>query len=237
MGVWPKMLAWDRTSRRFSKTIDDIFPEYQLVALNHFGRTCVAGVAHAVPLRIGSDLGNLPENGWDWAVEKAIFDRSTGTQPDSLCGLSVSVLPMFQRAGVGSSLIKAMISAASRRGMSNVVMPVRPISKEQWPYVSMNEFLNWRRADGLHQDPWIRAHQRIGGAIQRTCDRSMTVVAPVKEWEIWAERAFKKSGRYAVRGALAPIHLDLTRGVGRYEEPNVWMVYSCRPARKGVHDA
>jgi len=36
---------------------------------------------------------------------------------------------------------------------------------------------------------------------------------------------FPDSGEYVVEGALCPVAIDKEEGLGRYVEPNVWVVY------------
>jgi GNAT superfamily N-acetyltransferase len=225
LGLWPAMLAHDAISKQNSNAIDRDFAEFQLLAVLD-GRS-VVGVAHAVPLCVGNELSDLPNTGWDWALNKAISDRVLGRKPDALCGLSVTVLPPYQRRGVGRRLIESMIDAALQRGMTNVIVPVRPITKERWPHVPIGDFLSWRRLDGYHQDPWIRTHERLGGIIQSVCGRSMQVIAPIAQWRDWYNKAFQIAGAYAVRGAMVPIIIDVAGDKGWYEEPNIWMVHSC----------
>jgi hypothetical protein len=55
----------------------------------------------------------------------------------------------------------------------------------------------------------------------------MVVEEPIAFWETWSKRAYPESGSYAFDGALVPLEIDLKRGVGRYEEPNVWVTYAC----------
>jgi GNAT superfamily N-acetyltransferase len=224
LGLWHEMLSYDVVSRKYSADVDKRFLDYQLVVVHESSPDLVIAVAHTVPLHVDNQMADLPPTGWDWVLEKAVMDHSHGLLPDSLCGLSISVLPNFQRSGVGSRLIREMILLATKRRLRNVIMPVRPISKEKWPYVSMDEFIGWQRDDGFHVDPWIRAHQSVGAAIVKACTRSMTVVAPLAQWENWYGNSFSVSDNYVVRGTLAPVYIDRYRGIGCYQEPNVWMV-------------
>jgi hypothetical protein len=45
-------------------------------------------------------------------------------------------------------------------------------------------------------------------------------------WEAWNGHRFKGSGAYAIDGALAPVSIELEKGIGRYVEPNVWFGYA-----------
>lgn len=225
LGLWPPMLAHDVVSQKYSSEIDREFPEFQLLAVERKTENRVVGIAHAVPLHIGKLLDELPETGWDWSLETAIANRRGGISPDSLCGLSITVLPEVQRRGVGRMLIAEILSLALRLELFSVVMPVRPISKEDHPLVSINDFITWHRDDGFHRDAWIRTHQKAGAQILKACSASMTVVAPLSDWQDWCGQSFSKPGEYVVKGCLAPARIDTASGVGTYVEPNIWMHY------------
>jgi len=227
MGLWSPILAFDFVSRRWSQGLDNTFPEFQLVAISGGPgpENRVVGVAHAVPLRLGDQMADLPDTGWDWALETAMQHHKSGVLPNAICGLSITVLPEFQRRGVGAILISHILSLASRLKLSSVVMPVRPISKEDDPRLPIEEFLTLRRNDGFHQDAWIRTHQKAGATIVKPCARSMTAVAPIADWQYWCDEPFLDSGEHLARGCLAPVQIDIARGTGTYIESNVWMPY------------
>jgi GNAT superfamily N-acetyltransferase len=227
LGLWPEMLGYGLISQRYSAEIDRNFLRFQLVAVLRSDSNRVVGIAHAVPLHTGGDIGNLSDRGWDWALETAVLSHTACTSTDTICGLSITVLPEFQRRGVGKMLIEAVVLLAVKRGFQNVIMPARPISKQKWPFLSMSEFLTWRHYGAFHDDPWIRAHERAGGFVAGVCSRSMTIAAPLSEWERWCERRFSESGNYPVRGCLAPVKIDVDKDMGFYEEPNVWVVHPC----------
>lgn len=54
----------------------------------------------------------------------------------------------------------------------------------------------------------------------------MVVHEPLGFWENWSKKRFKKTGTYALEGAIAPVKIDVDLGTGTYEEPNVWVAYS-----------
>ena len=89
----------------------------------------------------------------------------------------------------------------------------------------MERYVRWRRDDGLLFDPWLRLHERLGAELLRVAPASMTVDGTVAEWEEWAGLAFPESGEYPVAGALVPVTIDRERDLGRYVEPNVWMLH------------
>jgi GNAT superfamily N-acetyltransferase len=237
LGLWPEMLGYDLISRRYSPEIDKHFLGFQLVAVLRSDSNRVVGIAHAVPLHTGGDIANLPDRGWDWALETAVLGHVAGTPPDTVCGLSITVLPEFQRCGVGKLLIGGVVVLAAKQRFQNVIMPVRPISKHKWPFVSLDEFLAWHQKGNHHNDPWIRAHEQAGGIVANICNRSMTISAPLLQWERWCERRFSASGAYAVKGGLVPVTIDVDKNTGFYEEPNVWVVHrsSFSLTNGGIH--
>ncbi len=50
----------------------------------------------------------------------------------------------------------------------------------------------------------------------------MIVEKPVGFWEAWSGARYERSGAYPIAGGLAPVAIDLEKGIGRYVEPNVW---------------
>jgi hypothetical protein len=89
----------------------------------------------------------------------------------------------------------------------------------------MSEYVQWTDDKGRPYDPWLRSHRAAGGRIVGEARRSMVVEEPVAFWETWAGRTFDHTGDYTIDGALTPVSIELERGYGRYEEPNVWFAY------------
>jgi hypothetical protein len=104
-----------------------------------------------------------------------------------------------------------------------VIAPVRPTLKSRYPLTAMENFSRWTRPDGLHIDPWVRAHQRLGATILGPAPRSMTIVGTVAEWELWARMVFPETGQYVVPDALDLVQIDREQDAGTYVEPNLWM--------------
>ena len=87
----------------------------------------------------------------------------------------------------------------------------------------MENFARWARSDGLHIDPWIRTHQRLGASVLAPAPRSMIITGTVAEWEAWAAMAFPETGKYVVPDALDLVIIDHERDRGTYSETNLWM--------------
>ena len=104
-----------------------------------------------------------------------------------------------------------------------MIAPVRPTLKSRYPLTPMENFARWARSDGLHIDPWIRTHQRLGASILASAPRSMIITATVAEWEDWAGMVFPETGQYTVPGALDLVTIDHEQDRGTYSETNLWM--------------
>lgn len=208
LNTFPEYMNHNAMGWRYWGRLYDEFPDLQLAALD--GGELV-GEVHA--LRVPLAGGALP-SGWDEAFERGM--QAGGGDTVSL--LAISVRPERRGEGIPRLLIEAV---RERAGPGGVIAPVRPTLKDRYPLIPIGRYLGWRRADGSHFDPWIRAHERVGGAIVAPAPESMVIEAPVAEWESWTGMLFPEDGSYVVPGMLAP--LEVRGGTGRHVEPNVWM--------------
>jgi GNAT superfamily N-acetyltransferase len=189
-------------------------PDFQLALLD--GPELVAEL-HSVPTAWDGSDEDLP-SGWDEAFLRAF---EAGREADVLCALAISVRPDRQGERLSSRMLDAMREAAGSHGLRELIAPVRPTRKSLYPLVPIERYVEWRRPDGAHFDPWIRLHERIGGTILATAPESMVMEAPVSDWEEWTGMKLPEDGDYVFPGALAPLHVR--GGVGRHVEPNVWL--------------
>jgi len=187
------------------------FPAFQLAVVDG---DALIGEVHALSLPVEGD--ELP-SGWDEAFERGM--EAGGGNVVSL--LAISVKPEARGQGVPQRLIAAVRIAARASGHESVIAPVRPTLKDRYPLIPIERYVEWRREDGSHFDPWIRAHERLGGVIVAPCRDSMFIHAPVGDWQEWTGMEFPEDGMYIVPGMLAP--LQVHEGVGTHVEPNVWM--------------
>lgn len=197
------------------------FEDFQLCLIDERTGYPVA-VANCVPIKC-DDVEKLPREGWDWAVAHAAMRLGEGA--NTLCALAVSVPALHRKKGYARVLIQALNDLAREKGLVGPVVPVRPSSKAQHPHVSIEDYLTWTDPQGRPFDPWIRSHVACGARLVKPCQRSMVVEEPLAFWETWANRSFDESGEYVMPGALAPVSINLETGIGRYEEPNVWVSY------------
>ena len=145
------------------------------------------------------------------------FER--GGEPDRLCALAIVVTPARRGGGLSSVMLEHMRELAAPFG--ELVAPVRPTLKCDHEHVSIEEYARWRRDDGSHHDPWIRAHERAGGVITGTAEEAMLIEGPRSRWEEWTGLELPDDGDVLVPGGLVPVRFEAGHGV--YREPCVWL--------------
>jgi GNAT superfamily N-acetyltransferase len=220
--------AWELTK--------DVFPEYNLhgdVLGEYWPRLSeelpelqfhlvqgdeIVARARCLPVRWDGTLEDLPA-GIDGAISRG-FDEGGG---NVLCALVVMVPPGLQGRGHSGRALAAMVDLARKHGMEALIAPVRPSWKDRYPLVPIERYAAWRREDGLHFDPWLRAHERLGGEVLKAEPRSLRISGTVAQWEQWTGLAFPESGEYVFPGGLATVAIERETDSGRYWEPNVWM--------------
>jgi GNAT superfamily N-acetyltransferase len=217
--TFPEYLQHNVPGNLYWGRLYDDFPDFQLALVD--GDELVAEM-HAVPTAWDGTDEDLPA-GWDEAFLRGF---ESGREPDVLSALALSVRPDQQSRGLAARMLEEMRQAAGRGGLRELIAPVRPTRKARYPLIPIERYVEWRRADGTHFDPWIRVHERVGGKILAPVPESMTMEAPVADWEEWTGMEFPGDGDYVVPEMLAPL---VVRGdVGSHVEPNVWLRH--RPA-------
>jgi GNAT superfamily N-acetyltransferase len=217
---WPEFIFHDRVAAEFIGRVERYFPYYDVMLLDD-GRV-VAG-CWGVPLAWDGTVAGLPDGGYDGALGTAVADYENDVRADTLCIMAASVRGDRQGGGLAGRALTALRERAAERGLERVIAPVRPSLKPRYPLTPMAEFAGWARADGLHLDPWIRTHQRLGAAVLGPAPRSVVIAGTVAEWEEWAAMAFPSSGSYVVPGALDLVEIDREQDQGTYAETNLWM--------------
>ncbi|MHB1431572.1 MAG: hypothetical protein ACYCVZ_05595 [Streptosporangiaceae bacterium] len=218
-GVWPEFIFHDPVAARYIGRVSEYFPGYDILVLAD-GQVVAGG--WGVPVRWDGEAGSLPD-GYDGALADAVNDHENAVPADTLCVMAAAVRADQQGAGLAGRVLTALRERAAAAGLERVIAPVRPALKSRYPTTPMANFARWTRADGLHIDPWIRTHQRLGARILGPAERSMIIEGTVAEWEKWAAMAFPESGEYVVPDALDLVSIDREGDQGRYAETNLWM--------------
>jgi GNAT superfamily N-acetyltransferase len=207
--VWPEFLAHDPVVSAFWPRLYDVYPDFQLWAVD--GKETVA-YACTLPVR----WDGIPEpRGIDWAMS-----NGAAGDPTTLCAIVVGVAPTHRGHGIAPNLLVRMVGIAAAHGLDCLIAPVRPTWKERYPLTPIASYIRWRREDGFLYDPWLRTHERLGATLLEEAPRSMTITGSRDEWEEWTMLQFPEDGDYVVPGGLEPVHFEA--GQGTYVEPNVW---------------
>jgi GNAT superfamily N-acetyltransferase len=217
--VWPTFALHDPISNQYRDAFERHFAQFDVLLVDGDQLLAHAG---AVALRWNGELATLP-TGYDGAIVQSVTEHTSGVPADTLCIMSATVHPAHAGRGLAGVILNALRDRAAQSGLHKVIVPVRPTLKASYPLTPMADFMGWTRPDGLHLDPWIRTHQRLGATILAPAPRSMVVTGTVAAWEKWTGMAFPQTGRYVVPGALDLVDINRERDEGVYEETNLWM--------------
>jgi GNAT superfamily N-acetyltransferase len=220
MDMWPEFMHHDPVANAYFGRVRDEFADLQFFAWDDEANEVVAE-GNAVPTSWAEEIASLPEGGLD-AVLQASF-AADAPASNVLCALQIVIAAGYQGQGLSLSMIERMAELARQHGFIALIAPVRPSMKHRYPLADIERYIAWRRADRTHFDPWLRMHERFGGAILKVAPRSMIIPGSVADWEAWANMTFPETGTYVVPGALVPVEIDVWRDHGLYVEPNVWM--------------
>jgi GNAT superfamily N-acetyltransferase len=218
-GEWPEFIFHDPVSAAHIERVEEYFPGYDIMLLDD-GEVVAGG--WGVPIRWDGTAAGAPD-GYDGALVVAVTGHENGDTPDTLSVMAVAVKNGRQGRGLAGRVLTALRERAVASGLERVIAPVRPTLKSRYPLTPMAEFATWQRPDGLHLDPWIRTHQRLGAGILGPAPRSMVIEGSVGDWEDWAKMAFPASGQYVVPDALDLVGIDREQDRGIYAESNLWM--------------
>lgn len=217
-GVWPQYNLHGNHSGEYFGQLIPRHARFQVI-LYDVAVDRVVGRGRAIPFRWDGSLEDLP-TGIDAVGMRAVSEQAA---PTAVSALAAEVESDQQGKGLSRLIIGAMAVATRTAGLGPLVAPVRPSLKERYPLIPVDAYSRWTRGDGLPFDPWMRVHARLGATVLRAEPRSMEIMAPVADWERWIGLELPQPGEYVFPGGLAP--LEVAAGIGRYWEPNVWMLH------------
>ena len=221
--VWPEYNLHGDVLNRWWHLLDEELPEYQFVLYDEANDTVVAE-GHTGPMWWDGADDTLPE-GIDAAIESIFRRVRAGGELNTLCALAAETPRDGRQSGMAVRLLKGMRTIGRRQRLTHFVAPVRPSWKERYPLTPIDRYVTWRRPDGELFDPWMRVHERLGARVSTPLPRSLRITGTVPEWERWTGLAFPESGEYVFPEGLATLRIDTSGGLGRYWEPNVWMIH------------
>lgn len=219
---WPEFMLHDAVANENWHKLYQFFPEFQFALIEPRSDQVVA-VGISLPLGWDKDVCELPDEGWDWAMNTGFADSSPGGASRILCAISITVSAAYLGKGFSPRMVQAMKRIGRNHGFNSMIAPVRPNMKSQYPLTSMDRYVNWQNEDGLPFDAWMRVHARLGAEVVKICPKSMRITGSIGDWERWARMRFPDDGEYVVPGALVPVSINHTLDQGEYIEPNVWM--------------
>ena len=222
---WPEFMLHDPIADQYWGKLFEYFSDYQFGLLDE-GSSRAASMGQSVPLCWNGELDSLPERGWDWALQQAVEDFDAGREPNIQCAIQIAIDPAYRGRGLSAPLVDAMRAIGKSKGFKNLIAPVRPSQKAEYPLSNIDHYVTWTDANGLPFDAWLRVHARLGAKLIKVCHESMLISGTLDEWHAWTGLTFPESGAYYVPGALNPVDVDVKANRAVYTEPNVWMVHS-----------
>jgi GNAT superfamily N-acetyltransferase len=189
---WPSFMLNDPMGWNLA-TASHLFPAYQLAALD--GDRVVAK-GHSAPIRWSGQADDLPDQGWDDVLGRAVRAANGGRPPTAVSALEITIDPARRGQGISRLMVSAMRDNARRLGYLDLVAPVRPSAKHEQGREPMSVYVERRRDDGLPVDPWLRVHARLGGVIVKVCPASMSISGSLEQWRAWTGLSFDHSGRW-----------------------------------------
>ncbi len=212
---FPAYMNENEPGNRYWDRLYTDFPDFQVALVD--GDELLAE-AHAVPLPWDGTREDLPA-GWDEGFTRGMTVEDGHS---ALMAIAISVAPQHKGRQLSSRMIGTFTDNARAAGLAQgVIAPVRPTWKERYPLIPIEEYVQWRRGDGTHFDPWLRVHELVGGTILEAAPRSMVIRAPATDWGEWTGMAFPADGEYVFPGCLATLVVE--GGVGTHVEPNIWV--------------
>jgi hypothetical protein len=215
--AWPRFMLESPISADRWHLLYESFGSFQFWLVDESTDEILAE-GNSLPVRL--DLADLPDRGWEYAIEHG---TNGDEEPTLVSAIQVLVDRNRHGSGLSALMLGEMRRIAHGAGHGDLVAPVRPSLKSRYPLTPIGEYITWQTDEGLPFDPWLRVHARAGATIEKVCAESMIIPGTVAEWEEWAGMRFPASGVYAVPGALEPVEIDVTADRGVYIEPNVWM--------------
>jgi hypothetical protein len=216
---WPAFMSADPVDLECWPQLLELAPHLQLLLLE--GERVVA-TAHATPLA-WDPAQPLPDRGWDWALSTGIAHLRAGRAVTAVSALAITIDHDRRGDGLGTVMVGALRDHARQSGARWLVAPLRPSRKSAEPLVPFDEYVARVRDDGLPADPWLRSHVRLGARVGPICERSMTISAPVSQWEAWSGVRYRPGEPYIIPGGLVPVNVE--GDAGTYQEPNLWVIH------------
>lgn len=184
----------------------------------------VVAVGNTIPLHWDSSIADLP-TGWDDNFGHGWQTHDENLTPTVLSAVSAAVDPSIRQRGLGELILRTMVSIGKKHGLDlGLLATVRPNLKSHYPLIPIEDYADWKLADGTIFDPWLRLHNRLGAKQLAIAHESKRITGTVAQWEDWTGHKLPQDSDYPLPDMLVPLVVE--HGTGTYIEPNVWMHYS-----------
>jgi GNAT superfamily N-acetyltransferase len=220
--IWPNYLVLDsdipEPDLKFKISKEEWLRRFPAWGIRREGSGELVAYINAVQVTAET---RLPDSGWRYAIQNG----SSTEAPNCLCLLVANIHPDVRGQGFSSLLLERAKQGARELGFDQMIAPVRPTLKHQFPFVSMSEYALKKTPEGSVFDPWIRVHIQAGAVISGICGESTLVRASLAKWREWTGLSLLTSGEQLLPTGLVPLKIDTYRDMGTYCEPGVWVRY------------
>lgn len=216
---WPLFMRKDPIADLYWDRMLAYYPHLQFFLLDEEN---VLACGHAIGFEWDGDIDNLP-SGWDGVIEKGVLDKENQEEVNAVSAISIVIEPDHRGKGLSEIMVRAMKEVAKKAGFLQMVAPVRPSLKSNYPLLPIEKYAHLTREDGQPFDPWIRVHCKTGAEVVKMAEASMVMEASVSDWESWINMKLPISGEYTFMGGLVPLKVDIESDKAVYVEPNVWI--------------
>ena len=169
--AWDEFMYHDAVANVYWNRQYEEYPDLQLFLLDDEDR--LLAESNAVPIPFGP--GELPDEGWDAALEQAFAGRPA----TAVSAIAITIGVEQRGKGLSRTMLDGMRQAVSARGLSDLVAPGRPSQKHVYPLTPMERYVEWRREDGKLHDAWLRTHEQAGAELIKVAPLSMRIPGSV----------------------------------------------------------
>lgn len=218
---WPEFMLHDMVANRYWYDLNSKHADFQYALIDKLSKQWIA-IGNSIPVHWSGPLEELPDLGWDWALASGM---ERDKPPNLLCALAIQILHEHRGRGLSTLMIQIMKEIGHHFGFNQLIAPVRPNKKCDYPILPMETYVKWSNGNLLF-DPWLRIHERLGARLLKVCPQAMRISGSVQNWQEWTGMSFQTSGEYIIPGALTVVNIDIENDSGDYVEPNIWMLHN-----------
>ncbi len=221
--VWQPFMLKDPYSAMLVRSILSLL-DWTFFLIDDAAPDDLLGRALTVPIEWKQPLDELPDRGWDAAIELGLECTANRLTPSAICALEITLDPKATGRGLSRICLSELRRIGIERGLTHLFAPVRPTTKTDHQHEPMEAFIRRETASGDLADPWLRTHAQLGAEIIKVARLSMVISGTFEQWREWTGLDLAACGASVeVPGGLTPLLINQTERTAAYIEPNVWM--------------